>query len=64
MAFQNCWVCVDTIVGVGTSGLDSGLVGRANGNVEMVLNWFVWSKCDVQIIFFSHFVMEPKFSDY
>ena len=43
MAFQNCWVCVDTIVGVGASGLDSGLVGRANGNVEMVLVRFVWS---------------------
>ena len=42
MAFQNCWVCVDTIVGVGTVGLDSDLVGRANGNVEMVLVRFVW----------------------
>ena len=29
-------VCVDTIVDVGTVGLDSGIVGRANGNsVEM-----------------------------
>ena len=37
MGFQNCLVCVDTIVGIGTAGLDSGLVGRANGNVEMVL---------------------------
>ena len=43
MAFQNRWVCVDTIVGVGTAGLESGLVGRANGDVETVLVWFVWS---------------------
>ena len=51
MAFQNCWVCVDTIVGVGTAGLDSGLVGRANSNVVMVLVRFVWSQCDVHVIF-------------
>ena len=43
MAFQNCLVCVDTIVGVGTAGLESGLVGRVNGNVETVLVRFVWS---------------------
>ena len=37
VAFQNCWVCVDTIVEVGTVGLDSDIVGRANGNsVEML----------------------------
>ena len=37
VAFQNCCVCVDTIVEVGTVGL--GIVGRANGNtcsVEML----------------------------
>ena len=32
VAFQNCWVCVDTIVEVGTVGLDSGIVWRTNGN--------------------------------
>ena len=33
VAFQNCWVCVE----VGTVGLDSVIVGRANGNsVEML----------------------------
>ena len=37
MAFQNCWVCVETIVGVGTAELDSGIVGRADGNVEMMV---------------------------
>ena len=37
VAFQNCWVCVDTIVEVGAVGLNSGIVGRANGNsVEML----------------------------
>ena len=37
VAFQNCWVCVDSRVEVGTIGLDSGIVGRANGNsVEML----------------------------
>ena len=37
VAFRNCWVCVDTIVEVVTVGLDSGIVGRANGNsVEML----------------------------
>ena len=37
VAFQNCWVCVDSIVEVGTVGLDSGIVGRANSNrVEML----------------------------
>ena len=37
LEFQNCWVCVDTIVEVGTVGLDSEIVGRANGNsVEML----------------------------
>ena len=37
VAFQNCWVCVDSIVEVGTVGLDSVIVGRANGNsVEML----------------------------
>ena len=37
VVIQNCWVCVDTIVEVGTVGLDSGIVGRANGNsVEML----------------------------
>ena len=38
MSFQNCWVCVETRIEVGTAGLDSNMVGvgRANGNVEMV----------------------------
>ena len=37
VAFQNCWVYVDTIVEVGTVGLDSGIVGTANSNsVEML----------------------------
>ena len=37
VAFQNCWACVDAIVEVGTVGLVSGIVGRANGNsVEML----------------------------
>ena len=37
VAFQNCCVYVDTLVEVGTAGLDSGIVGRANGNsVEML----------------------------
>ena len=37
VAFQNCWGCVDTIVEVGTVGLDSGIVGRTNCNsVEML----------------------------
>ena len=36
VAFQNCCVYVDTIVEVDIIGLDSGIVGRANGNsVEM-----------------------------
>ena len=38
VAFQNCWVYVDTIVEVGTVGLDhSGIVGRANGNIVEML---------------------------
>ena len=36
MAFKNCWVCVETRIEVGTAGLDSDIVGRANGNEKMV----------------------------
>ena len=30
MAFQNCWVCVETRIEVGTTILDSGIAGRVN----------------------------------
>ena len=33
---SNCWVCEETTIEVVTAGLDSGIIGRANGNVEMV----------------------------
>ena len=36
MAFKNCKIYVETRIEVGTALLDSGIVGRANGNVEMV----------------------------
>ena len=28
MPFQNCWECVETIIEVGTAGLDSDMVGE------------------------------------
>ena len=37
VVYQNCWVCVYTTVEVGTVGLDSGIVGRANGNSVEIL---------------------------
>ena len=37
VAFQNCWVCVDTIVEVGTVGLDNEIVGRPKDNSVKML---------------------------
>ena len=36
VVFQNCWVCVETRIEVVTAGVDSLIVGRANGNEKMV----------------------------
>ena len=36
MAFQNCWVYVETRIEVGITGLDSGVAGRVNGHEKMV----------------------------
>ena len=65
VAFQNCWVCVETIVKVGTVGFDSGIVGGKTVIVWKCCSFgSVWSWLDVPVnIFFSHVVIEATFSN-